>query len=41
MELKYVEKALKMPHTNPVGYYMIGQDKVFCSIKDNKIQYTH
>ena len=39
MKIKYVEKALKMPHTNPVGYYLIGQDKVFCSIKDNKVQY--
>lgn len=39
MDIKYVEKALKMPHTNPVGYYIIGQDKIFCAIKDNKIQY--
>lgn len=39
MEIKYVEKALKMPHTNPVGYYSIGQNKIFCSIKENKIQY--
>lgn len=35
--VKYVEKALKMPHTDSVGYYLIGENKVFWSIRDNKI----
>lgn len=39
MEIKYVEKALKMPHANSLGYYLIGQEKIFCSIKENKTRY--
>lgn len=40
MEIKFVEKSLKMPHTDIVGYYRVGQEKIYTSINSKKqIQY--
>ncbi|MBP3916020.1 P63C domain-containing protein [Clostridium sp.] len=36
MENIYVYKALKMPHTDIVGYYMIGQEKIPVSVNTDK-----
>ncbi len=29
MEIRFVEKSLKMPHTDVVGYYRVGQEKIY------------
>lgn len=39
MEIRYVERALKMPHTQVVGYYFVDGEKIYTSIKDSKIYY--
>ncbi len=39
MEIRYVERALKMPHTQKVGYYFIDGEKIYVSVKDDKIFY--
>lgn len=32
--LNYVHRCLKMPHAKMVGYYQVGDDKVYCANRD-------
>ncbi|MGN7409441.1 P63C domain-containing protein [Sporosarcina sp. SAFN-010] len=39
MNIGYVEKCLKMPHALKVGYYFVGDEKLYVAIHDNGMRY--
>ncbi|MGG0644206.1 P63C domain-containing protein [Sporosarcina gallistercoris] len=39
MNIKFVEKCLKMPHAQEVGFYLVENEKVYVAIHDNGTRY--